>query len=258
MKIGRCLGETDFRDPQSLEACSHQIADLMNRPAFPQVIEGSILLAFDQLGSDVVAVRSSATAEDGVHAAWAGQLESYLNTSREMVVTQVKNCWKSLFSPRALAYRFEQGLIDQAISVAVVIQKMVESDVSGIAFSVHPVTQNANQLVIEAGYGLGEAIVSGQITPDTYIIDKPSQQIREKHVSSQDRMITRAESGGDIWTEVGFEHRATQKLTDVDIQRLSDLVMRIEQHYGFPVDVEWAKEGDELSIVQSRPITTLH
>lgn len=256
MNIERCLRETDFGDLRNLEACSQQITDLMNRVIFPEEIKQSILLAFDQLGASVVAVRSSATAEDGMHAAWAGQLESYLNTTREMVVMRVKNCWTSLFSPRALAYRFEQGLIDQSISVAVVMQTMVQSDVSGIAFSLHPVTQRMDQVVIEAGYGLGEAIVSGQITPDTYIVDKLSKQPIEKHIASQDRMITRGQSGGDVWIDVLPEDRAIQKLTDQDIRHLSDLVLRIEQHYGFPVDIEWAKAGNTFYILQSRPVTT--
>jgi len=130
------------------------------------------LEGYNDLDCEFVAVRSSATSEDSAAAAWAGQLDSYLNTNKKKILENVKRCWASLFTPRAIFYRFEKGLCGTDISVAVVVQKMVESEESGIAFSVHPVTEDPNHIIIEAGFGLGEAIVSGQITPDSYVVDK--------------------------------------------------------------------------------------
>ena len=161
----------------------------------PDDIAGLIQKYFNELGTEYVAVRSSATAEDSASAAWAGQLDSFLNTTEIDLLEKVKRCWASLFTPRAIFYRFEQNLHTQKVSVAVVIQKMVASEVSGIAFSVHPVTQDYNQLIIEAGFGLGEAIVSGQITPDSYVVEKAPRRIIDKNIVEQTRGIFRIEGG---------------------------------------------------------------
>src|SRR3989338_8858866 len=150
-----------------------------------------IFKSFKRLGAKYVAVRSSATSEDSASAAWAGQLESYLNTTEKNLLENVKKCWASLFTPRAIFYRFEKNLHTSKISVAVVIQKMIESDVSGIAFSVHPVTQDKNQLIIESAYGLGEAIVSVQITPDGYVVEKEPRRIIDENIANQERGLYR-------------------------------------------------------------------
>jgi len=205
-----------------------------------------------------VAVRSSATAEDSSSAAWAGQLDSFLNTTEKTLLANVQKCWASLFTPRAIFYRFEKGLHNNKISVAVVIQKMIESEVSGIAFSVHPVTQDHNQLIIEAGYGLGEAIVSGQITPDSYVIEKNPRRIIDRNVSTQERGIYRKpKEGGNEWQNIPQDKGKKQKLTDGQILELSELILKIENHYGTPQDIEWAYENNKFYITQSRPITTL-
>ena len=134
---------------------------------------------------------------------------------------------------------------------------MVESEESGIAFSVHPVTQDKNQLIIEAGFGLGEAIVSGQITPDSYVILKNKLNILDKNVNIKDRAMYRKKSGGNEWKDLPNKIGEKQVLSDEEILKLSRLIIKIEEHYGFPVDVEWAKEKEKFYIVQSRPITTL-
>ena len=161
----------------TVEHASEKIQKLILDARMPEDICSSILQNYKTLGAQFVAVRSSATAEDSQSAAWAGQLDTFLNTTEENLLQNVQKCWASLFTSRAIFYRFEKNMHDQKISVAVVVQKMIESEVSGIAFSVHPVTQDANQMIIEAGFGLGEAIVSGQITPDSYVVEKNPRRI---------------------------------------------------------------------------------
>ncbi|MSU75844.1 MAG: hypothetical protein EXS55_05015 [Candidatus Magasanikbacteria bacterium] len=209
-----------------------------------------------------VAVRSSATAEDSAVASWAGELETYLNTTRENVVERVKQCWSSLFTPRAIFYRHEKNLIDHYVSVAVVIQKMVQSEISGIAFTVHPVTEDYDQMIIEAGLGLGEAIVGGQITPDSYILAKSEMRILDINVSTQTRKFikkknTPTDESANEWAELSEAEGSKQKLTGKQIIEAAKLFIAIEKHYGFPCDIEWAMEKNVLYITQSRPITTL-
>ena len=166
-------------DIDAVEAASNEIQQLILKPPIRSQLADEIMASFAKLDARFVAVRSSATAEDSLSAAWAGQLDSFLNTTKDTIVDNVKKCWASLFTPRAISYRLEKGLANQKISVAVVVQKMVDSEMSGIAFSVHPVTQDKNNMIIEAGFGLGEAIVSGQITPDDYTIQKSPLSIIE-------------------------------------------------------------------------------
>jgi len=215
------------------------------------------LAPFDKLGAKFVAVRSSATSEDSASAAWAGQLDTFLNTAKDKLLENVKKCWASLFTPRAIFYRFEKKLRETPISVAVVIQKMVDSEESGIGFSVHPVTQDRNQLIIEAGFGLGEAIVAGQITPDSYVVDKQDWHIIDINVNEQSKGLFKAKDGGNEWKELGKEGKK-QVLNENEIIELSKLIVKIENHYGFPVDIEWAKNKGKFHITQSRPITTLN
>lgn len=239
------------------EYASEQIQALILSAKMPESVEQEINASFKTLGVEYVAVRSSATAEDSLSAAWAGQLESYLNTTEKDLIENIKRCWASLFTPRAIFYRFEKELHDQKISVAVVIQKMVESEVSGIAFSVHPVTQNRDQLIIEAGYGLGEAIVSGQITPNSYVVKKSSRRIIDKNISNQGKGLYRVLGGGSEWRTISAALGNQPVLSDERIIELSGIILRIEEHYGFPCDIEWAYEQGEFHVVQSRPITTL-
>ena len=176
------LEQVDHTAVHTAERASEQIQSLIMVADMPSDIQNEIERTFKELGAQYVAVRSSATAEDGAENAWAGQLDSFLNTTSGTLLENVKKCWASLFTPRAIFYRIEtqtrtsargqEGLGESHVSVAVVVQKMVESESSGIAFSVHPVTEDRNQLIIEAGWGLGEAIVSGSITPDSYVVEK--------------------------------------------------------------------------------------
>jgi pyruvate,water dikinase len=203
----------------TVENASEKIQTLVMGAEMPKDIASEIMKEFSalggsasggkKLGAKYVAVRSSATAEDSASAAWAGQLDSFLNTTEKDLLKNVQRCWASLFTPRAIFFRHElfdknrtadkRGLKETQmhadkgkIGVAVVVQKMVESEVSGIAFSVHPVTEDRNQMIIEAGLGLGEAIVSGQITPDSYVVEKKPRRILDKNISAQERGLYRA------------------------------------------------------------------
>lgn len=257
VEIDAILDGVNHEAMHTVENVSEKIQALILGAEMPADIADGVMKFFKELDAQYVAVRSSATAEDSSAVAWAGQLDSFLNTTESTLLQNVKRCWASLFTPRAIFYRFEKNLHKQKISVAVVVQKMVASEVSGIAFSVHPLTQDYNQLIIEAGYGLGEAIVSGQIIPDSYVVEKEPRRIIDINVSIQERGLYRQASGGNVWQNIPKETGKQQKLSEQEILDLADVVVTIEKHYGFPCDIEWAMEDKKLYIVQSRPITTL-
>jgi pyruvate, water dikinase len=257
VEIDAELHKVNHENMATVEHASETIQALIVSTPLSDELKKEILAEFKKLKSKFVAVRSSATAEDSSAAAWAGQLDTFLNTTENDLIKKVQECWASLFTPRAIFYRFEKDLHKQQISVAVVIQKMVESEISGISFSVHPVTQDHNQLIIEAGYGLGEAIVSGQITPDSYVVEKKDWRMLDKNVSEQSKGMFRKGESGNEWRDIPSDKGGQQKLSDEQILELAKLVVKIETHYGFPVDVEWAVEKETFYITQSRPITTL-
>lgn len=178
------LDKVNLEDMNSIDNASRIIQGLIENYEMPTDIKDEVINSYKKLltvtnSCKYVAVRSSATAEDSSVASFAGQLDTFLYTDRRSLIDNIKRCWASLYGPRAIYYRYEKKLHHTPVSVAVVVQKMINSDVSGITFTVHPVTKDKNQMVIEAGYGLGEAIVGGKITPDTYIVDK-SQVTRYK------------------------------------------------------------------------------
>lgn len=256
VEISSLLKKVKHEDMNSIEKASEAIQALIHLADMPNDLKKECILAYKQLKSPFVAVRSSATAEDGATAAWAGQLDTYLNTTEKTLAGHVKKCWASLFTPRAIFYRFEKKMHKEHISVAVIVQKMVQSQVAGVAFSVHPVTQDRNQMIIEAGWGLGEAVVSGQVTPDSYVIEKKSGLILDVNVSGQGRELIKGPNG-TVWKKIPESRGGKQKLTGKAILELAGLVERIERHYGFPCDIEWAFEKKIFYITQSRPITTL-
>lgn len=256
-EIDAILDSVNHQEIHTIEAASEKIQGLILHAEILEDIKKEIETSFIELDTEYVAVRSSATAEDGVDHAWAGQLNSYLNTTKDDLLEKVKHCWASLFTPRAIFYRFEKGLHKTHISVAVVVQKMVDSEVSGIAFSVHPVTEDPNQLIIEAGFGLGEAIVSGEITPDSYVVEKNPRNIIDITTNIQVKALYRNENGNTEWKDIPEPQASSQVLTTDQILELSELILKIENHYGFPCDIEWAFEKGKFYITQSRPITTL-
>lgn len=244
------------RDLNSVDRASNEIRRLILDVRFPSDLATLARAEFARLKSPLVAVRSSATAEDSTVASWAGELESYLNSTNVTLLANIQKCWASLFTPRAIFYRREKKLHRAKVSVAVVIQAMVQSEVSGICFTVHPVTKDYGQMVIEAGWGLGEAIVGGKITPDTYVVHKKSWEILDCNVSEQSLMIVRGPRG-TVERPVPKGKRRRQKLTGRQILEIARPCQRIERHYRKPQDIEWAWAKGKFFIVQSRPITTL-
>jgi pyruvate,water dikinase len=277
-EIAARLAEVNPADMNSVDRASNVLRDVIHDTPMPADLRTEILEAFDLLfetsprtpllrgEGNFVAVRSSATAEDSSIASWAGELETYLNTTQENVVERVKQCWSSLFTPRAIFYRHEKNLLDHYVSVAVVVQTMVQSEISGIAFTVHPVTEDYDQMIIEAGYGLGEAIVGGQVTPDSYVVKKSEMSIMDIMIGGQSKKLVKGtkskeqrtnDDGLNEWIELAKEEGGRQKLTGRQIIELAELCKKIETHYGFPCDIEWAFAGGKFFITQSRPITTL-
>lgn len=256
VEIDAILHKVKHTDINSVDRASEKIQALIMDADFPKDLQTEVSKEFGKLKAPLVAVRSSATAEDSSIASWAGELDSYLNTTKKELFTNIKKCWASLFTPRAIFYRFEKKLHKTKVSVAVVVQAMVQSEVSGICFTVHPVTKDYGQLVLEAGYGLGEAIVGGKITPDTYVIHKKSWQILDKNISEQSMMIVK-DKKGTAEKAVPTAKREKQKLSDAHILKMAKLCDHIEKHYKHPQDIEWALVKGKLYILQSRPITTL-
>jgi pyruvate,water dikinase len=205
----------------------------------------------------LVAIRSSATAEDLPSASFAGQQETYLNIKGENnLLNKIRRCWASLFTERAIYYRHEQKFDHFKVGLAAVVQRMVESDKSGIAFSIDPVTNDKSKMVIEAIYGLGEYIVGGKVTPDHYEVDKKSFIILKKENKYQQAKLVKSYTENKE-IKLGRKEGLAVKLNDQEIIRVALLVKQIEDHYYFPQDIEWAIEGNRVFIVQSRPITTI-
>lgn len=265
VEIAAKIKRMNFKDINSVDRASNEIRDMISDVKISNEIGAGIMKEFKKLKTPFVAVRSSATAEDSSIASWAGELETFLNVTQKNLLESVKKCWSSLFTPRAIFYRFEKNFAATKVSVAVVVQKMIQSEISGICFTAHPVTKDLNQMIIEAGYGLGEAIVGGMITPDSYVIDKCKmkkskckikEKIIDKNISQQKIMITNA-SKGTKQIKVPKNQQEKQKLIDKQILALAEICLLIEKHYGKPQDIEWAIEKGKIYITQSRPITTL-
>lgn len=223
-------------------------------PAMTPELQKNILNHFYDLHAKFVAVRSSAVNEDGQAAAWAGQLDTFLNTSENNLVHHIELCWKSTHSPRAQSYAVQKNV--ESGKVGVIVQKMIQSEVSGVAFSVHPVSQDTTKIIIEAGLGLGEAIVSGEITPDAYTVHKSDDTIIDKRLAPQTKKLVINTLGETVWEGLGTG-MSLQKLSDRHIVQLSAIVRQLEVFFSYPVDVEWALCHNKLYVLQCRPITGL-
>ncbi len=260
-KIISILEGLDVEDTDELMKASQKVRELIESTPIPEDIVEEIKKAYRQLceeeGEEVyVAVRSSATAEDLPDASFAGQQETYLNIKGEdNVVKYVRKCWSSLYTPRAIYYRVRQGFRHEDVSIAVVVQKMVNSEKSGVMFSSHPVTGD-KVVIIEAVWGLGEAIVSGMVSPDHYEFDRKSRKITKVQISKKDKAIIRVGDETKV-IELPSEKANARVLSDDEIIKLAELAEIIEDHYGKPQDIEWAVEKGKIYIVQSRPITTI-
>ena len=273
-KIKILLGKIDYENTAKLDEITKEIRELITEAKMPDEMEEEIIDAYETLSSEktrektadhlleksrekaFVAVRSSATTEDLAEASFAGQQETFLNIQgNENLLTAIKKCLASLFTPRATYYRNKKGFKHESASLAVVVQKMVDSDKSGVIFSKDPSAKN-NNVIIEAVFGLGEGIVSGQITPDRYIISENSKII-EKNIVEKKIVIMKNAAGKQEVVKLKEEISKQQVLKDHEITRLTSIALNLEEHYKKPQDIEFTIENDEIYIVQTRPITTL-
>ena len=262
-EIRKLTEHLNVEDSQNLKDVSDKIKEKILASPMQEEIASEIKEAYRKLGGALVAVRSSATAEDLPEASFAGQQRTFLNVEGEdELLKAVQACWASLFEPRAIFYRQQQGFAHLSVRLAVPIQQMVQSQTSGVMFTVEPLTNDTRCILIEAVYGLGEAIVSGEVTPDRYMVDKTSLSVIDKQVAKQEWQIIRnpqphGMEGTNIKVSVPDSKQSGQKLGDGDITALASLGKSLEALYQFPQDIEWAKQGEKLFIVQTRPITTL-
>ncbi len=259
-KIKKVLSGLDVEDSKDLAAASKKVKKAILKAKMPKEIVEEIKKAYRKLARKeklFVAVRSSATAEDLPEASFAGQQATYLNVCGEKeVVSAVQKCWASLFEARAIYYRQTKGFDHFKVGIAVPIQKMVQSEKAGVMFTVNPVDNDRSKILIEAGFGLGEAVVSGAITPDRYLVDKKTFKILEKEVSPQEWKIAKVGKENKHVT-ISRQEQEKQVLDDKEIVKLAKLGAKIEKHYDFPQDAEWTAEGGKIYIVQTRPVTTL-
>jgi pyruvate,water dikinase len=206
---------------------------------------------------DAFAVRSSATAEDLPTASFAGQQDTYLNIiAKEAILKHISKCWASLFTDRGVIYRIQNGFDHCKVHLAVVVQKMVYPQVAGILFTADPVTYNRKVLSIDASFGLGEALVSGLVNADNYKVR--NGKVIDKKISTKKLAIYALKDGGTKEQEIELEQQNSQALTDEQILQLEHIGRKIEEHFGYPQDIEWCLVDDTFYIVQSRPITTLY
>jgi pyruvate,water dikinase len=253
----------DLEKADEPRATTNGIRDLIANAELPQVIASAVADAYHAMGQGPVAVRSSATAEDLAEASFAGQQDTYLNVRGEpQVLRSIQDCWASLYGSHAVHYRAAAGFGQAAVKIAVVVQQMVEADRSGVMFTLNPVTNDNSQVLIEAVYGLGESCVSGVVTPDMYIVAKNAGIVLDRQIQPQARQLARRSGGSsgegfNEWVDVDGARRSVQKLADEEIGRLVEMGVRLEQHFGCPQDIEWAIEGEDIYVVQARPVTGL-
>lgn len=256
------LADINMSDMTSLQNSSKKIRKYIENQPMPKDIESSILKAYKSLCNQsgrkniAVAVRSSATVEDLPSASFAGQQDTFLNVTQKDIISSIKKCWSSLFTPRAIVYRKEKGFSHREVLISVAVQELIDSRVSGVMFTLEPVSGSRDKVVINASWGLGESIVSGQITPDEYVIEKNNFQIVDKRVVKKDRQIVSDKKGNTKWTAVPKIFQDKTALPDEMIVRLAKYGVQIENHYGAPQDIEWAiDEKNRIFILQARPET---
>ncbi len=250
--------QAQVNEPATLERASAQIQSLLAQGTIPGDIAEMIRQWYGELGADAsVAVRSSATAEDLPGMSFAGQLETYLNVrGGDDVIHAVKRCWASLWTGRAIGYRERQGIRQEDVSIAVVVQQLVPAEVAGVIFTVNPVTGARDELMIDAAWGLGEAIVSGRVTPDMIVINKETGAIAAQEIASKDVMTVRLDKGTRE-EPVPASRRKRAALEPAQAAELARLGVKIEQLYGQAMDIEWAMCDGRTFILQARPVTAL-
>ena len=280
----RILGEIkkiDMENTLQLETKAKEIQSMITNTDMPKGLAQEIIESYETLNVDkdlldnasqdalaimktakepiFVAVRSSATTEDLATASFAGQQETFLNIKGSVqLIDAIRRCWASLFTARAIYYREKNGFEHEKSLIAVVVQKMVNSDKSGVTFSINPSTNNPNEIIIESVFGLGEGIVSGAIAPDRYVVDKTTLKIKEAQIGHKINAFSRSSSGNTVKTDLPNDRMDEQVLEQYEVLRLASYAKELEDHYKKPQDIEWAIEYGKIYIVQTRPVTTLN
>jgi pyruvate,water dikinase len=246
-----CLAEAGIDDPS---------AEAIRAAAIPSEIGLEVASCYEELGAEAVAVRSSAVGEDSKEATFAGQQQTFLWVrDRDAVLDAVRDCWASLYSDRAVSYRAKFSRAHELPAMGVAVQTMINAEVSGVMFTCSPTSGDPSVIAVNASWGLGEAVVSGEVTPDELLVSKVTgevvrERVGDKHVEH----VPASEGGGTVTREIEDERRSKRSVTDEQLQELVALAKRIERHFGAPQDVEWAISRDgRLYVLQSRPVTTI-
>ena len=260
-QIKNILKVTNVDNPEELTTASRKIQKTIITGKIPEEVAREVIAGYKKLSGflkqALVAVRSSATAEDLPSASFAGQQATLLNIKGEAnLVNAVRECWASLFTPRAIFYREENKIPHEKVKISVIVQKMVQSHVSGVMFTIDPVSNEKDKIVIEAVWGLGETIVQGSALPDRYVVQKETFDILSKEISEQPIQLIKV-GGQTKETKVPEKARQLQKISNEQIITLATIGDKLQKHYFFPQDIEWALEGKKLFIVQTRPVTTM-
>jgi pyruvate, water dikinase len=262
-RLNELLSDLDVEDTAALQHAAETARQAVYESPMPPWLAEAIAAAYATLAGDDaqarVAVRSSATAEDTASASFAGMNETFLNIrGRDGVIDAVKQCWASLFGARTIYYRGKRGFDQSEMEIAVVVQRQIQSTRAGVMFTIDPASGDTSRLVIEGAFGLGEAVVSGQVSPDRYVVDKARRAIVVRSVRPKELIIEATEGAGTRTRELSAEESHRAVLTDDEVLALADLGVRIEEHYGSPQDTEWAIDPDgAIWMLQSRPVTTL-
>lgn len=260
-ELNAMLSGLDRNDPVELQKVAEKLQRKVEKGEIPDDVKKEVIKSYKRLSgrfsSALVATRSSATAEDLPGMSFAGQQATFLNIKGERsLLDSVRLCWASLFTARAIFYREENRIKHEKVKISVIVQKMVQSDVSGVMFSIDPVTNEKDRIIIESVWGLGELIVQGSVLPDKYTVQKDTFAILSKEISDQQiQLIKKGQETKE--REVPKKIRDKQKINDDEIVKLAKLADKLQKHYYYPQDIEWAKEGKELYIVQTRPVTTI-
>jgi pyruvate,water dikinase len=251
------LRNMDLADPGSVEPIAQQIAGFFSGGRLPSELVHAISTACEPWNGIPVAVRSSATAEDLPEASFAGQQDTYLNIQGiQAILKAVQKCWASLWTARAIAYRARQNIAPEQVALAVVVQELVPAEAAGVMFTVNPVNGKRGELMITAAWGLGEAVVSGAVTPDTLTVDKTTGHILRRETAAKQVMTVRTETG-TADQGVPAARKKAPVLSDRQVSDLAGYGSRIEALYGTPMDIEWALEAGKFAILQARPVTAL-
>jgi len=256
-KINSLVNSLDINDTTELDNVSKKLRNMIMFSKFSNSLSNEIISSYNKI-KGYVAVRSSATAEDLEEASFAGQQDTYLNIKGNIdLLDAIKRCFASLYTSRAIYYRVTNNFKHEDVLISVVVQQMVQSKVAGVMFTANPINKSKDEMVIEGSYGLGEMIVSGMVTPDTFMLKKSPLSIYNKFIGEKNKMMKKEESKNKI-IEVPSDKKLKPSISDENVIKLAEIGLKIENHYKKPMDIEWAFDDDgKLFILQARPITTL-